>query len=90
MFFSQVIRNFDDPATGGGRWIEPLRATRAAYPIAEPLQVRFRHRPADGHPTTSGPGMNAGERTKPIRRGSSLFLDFGEAPHQNRSDGGFE
>jgi hypothetical protein len=76
------------------RWTEPVRATRAAYLIAdliaEPLHARFRHRPAYGHPMNSGPGMNAGERTKSIRRGSSLLWGFGEALHWNRSDSEFE
>jgi hypothetical protein len=90
MFFSRIIRNFDEPTVGNGRRIEPLRATRAACSIAEPVQARFRHRPADGDPMTSGPGMNAGERTKSIWCGSSLLSGFGEALHQSRSDSEFE
>jgi len=80
-----VVEPYDELNTLNSRWIKPVRATRAAYlfadPIAERLHATYRHRPAYGHPMNSGPGMIAGERTKSIRRVSSVLWSFAEALH---------
>jgi hypothetical protein len=72
------------------RWIELLRAARAACPTAERFRAGSRHRPADDRPMSSGPGMHGGEKAKSMRHESSVLCWFGGAPHWNSSASEFE